>query len=184
MQRDQEVKVLSSVAGVAQIPIGGAAIVDGFGPYMAQGDSASTRDGDKITIKSLSMRFNVKLGALEADGTSVRLLIVYDRTPNGADAGATTMLTSDSILSGYKTIGTAQGGRFQFLADKTVDFSSTEGEWNDKLFIKKNLQIHYSGNAGTVADVTRGNFLVIGMSRGNAAAIDIDFGFVFRWTED
>lgn len=182
MQRQQEIKYTSSVAGSAQIPIAGAAIVDGFGPYMSQGDARDTREGNKITVRSLAMRFNVKLGALEADGTSVRLLVVYDRRPLGADAVVTNMLWADDILSLYNTAPEYRG-RFQFLADRTIQFSAQEGEWNDKFFIRRNFTIEYNGNAGTVADVEKGNFLVVGLSRGNAAAIDIDFSFVFKFTD-
>ncbi len=182
MKRTQEVMNLASLVNTAQIPIGGAAIIDGFGPYCQQGDAAGTRDGNKITIQSLAMRFNVKLGALEADGAAVRIMIVYDRRPDGADAVITDMLNADDILAFYNTVGNSKG-RFQFLADRVVDFSTTMGEWSDKFFIKRNFQIEYSGNVGTVADVDKGNFLVVGMSRGNAAAIDIDFGYMFKYID-
>ncbi len=183
MQREQEMKTLSGTAITAQIPIAGAAIVDGFGPYMVQGLTESTRIGDKITVKSLAMRIQIKLAALEADGTSVRLLVVYDRRPLGADATIIQMLNSDGITSLYNTNGPVKG-RFQFLADRTITFSSTEGEWNDKFYMKKDLIIEYDGNAGTIADVEKGNFLICGLGRGNAAAIDIFFSFIMRYTDD
>ncbi len=183
MRRDQEVKFLTAVTGVTQIPIGGAALVDGFGPYLAQGTSVTTRLGDKISIQSLSMRFNIKLAALEADGVSVRLLVVYDRLPSGADAGVTDMLTADSILAPYQILEPFRG-RFQFLADRTIEFSANEGEFNDTLFIKRTFNVKYNGNAANVTDCEKGNFLVVGLSRGNAAAIDIDYSYRFRFTDD
>ncbi len=184
LQRAIEVKYLRDVGVTAQIPIAGAAIVDGFGPYMAQGDGASTREGNEITVKSIAMKFNVKLTALEADGTTVRLMIVYDRDPEGADAVVTDMLFADNLLSSYKNVGSNKG-RFQFLADRIITFDSVQGEWNDKFWLKKDLNIEYGlGNAGTVADLAKGNFLVVGMSKGNAAAINIDFSFKFMYTDN
>ncbi len=182
LAREEELKYLTAVAETAQIPIAGAAIVDGFGPYTVQGVSEQQRVGSKITVKSLSMRFNIKLGALEADGTSVRLMIVYDRVPASANATITNMLVWDDMLSPYNT-SPPYRGRFQFLADKVITFDSLQGEWNDTFFLKKDMKVGYNGNAGTVADVEFGNFLVVGMSRGNAAAIDIDYMFRLVFTD-
>lgn len=183
MQREQEMKYIYSAAEVCQVAIGGAATVDGFGPYCAQGDGVSNRVGNRITMKSLSIRFNVKLGALEADGTSLRILVVLDRRPAGANAAITDMLMADDILAPYRTTENVRG-RFQFLMDVNMDFSAQEGERSGKFFYDRDTKIEYYGNVGTVADVTRGNLMVVGISRGNAAAIDIDYAFMLKFTDD
>jgi hypothetical protein len=134
-------------------------------------------------MKSLAIRMNIKLGALEADGTSVRIICAYDRRPAGADAGVLDMLVADDLLSPYNTIG-GNKGRFQFIFDRVITFDANQGEWNDMFFIKKTMKIGYEGNAGTVADVQKGNFLLMGLSRGNAAAISIDFGYMFKYVDD
>lgn len=183
MERNIELKRLTSVAETLTVAIGGAATVDGFGPYLQQGDTINTRDGNKITLKSLSLKINVALGALEATGTSLRLMLVYDRKPNGNNALITDMLSADDLLAGYKVTGEDKG-RFQFLFDRVIAFDSTQGKWNDTYYKRFNLNIEYNGNAGTVADVQRGNLMMVGLAKDNAAAIVIDYGFVIRYTDD
>lgn len=178
-----EEKYLRSVTETMQIPIAGAAIIEGFGPYCQQGNSQVTRQGNRITVKTLAMRFNIKLTALEADGVSVRLIVAVDRRPAGQNAAITDMLVSDSLLSPYNTVGDAKG-RFQFLMDKTMDFSAQEGEKCGKFFLKRNLNIEYSTNAGTVADVQKNNFLCFALSKDNAAAIDVNYSYIFKYTDD
>lgn len=183
MQKSQEKKILQAVNGTIQIPVGGAAIIEGFGPYLLQGVTQATRVGDKITVKSLAMRINVTLTALEADGTTVRLLLVYDRRPDGADAVLTDMLAFDDVKSNYQTSSDSRG-RFQFLADRTITFNSIEAQWNDKYFIKRDFQTLYADNNGNVTDIERGNFLIVGLAEDCAAAINVDFGYTFRFTDD
>lgn len=183
MQRNTEKKDLSSSAATMQIPIGGAAIIEGFGPYMTTGTVNGSRIGNKVTIVSLCLRVNVKLTVIEALGCTVRLILVYDRHPRGANAGATDMLTSDDTLSGYN-IDMDNRGRFQFLFDRTIQFGTDQGDWNDMWFKKMNKQVIYDGNAGDVTDVEKGNFLFMALGRNNAAAINVDYGYVFRYTDD
>ena len=129
------------------------------------------------------MKFRIGLSAIEAAGCLVRLLIVYDRHPDGADAAVTDMLTTNNYLSGYNVDGPMKG-RFQFLTDINIAFQTNQLYWVNKFFFKKDLKVVYSGNTGDVTDVDRGNFMVIGIGVGNAAAININFGYVFKYTDD
>lgn len=183
IEKAVEVKYLNSVAGTITLPIGGAGQVSGFGPYCVQGDQITNRSGNEIQVKSLAMRFKIALTALETLGTTVRLLVVYDREPGGANATVTTMLNNDNVLSSYRTVGNAKG-RFQFLADRTVTFGATDAHWEAKFFKQLNHKIVYNGNAGTVADLFRGNLMVMVLGSGNAAAIGITYGFNIKYTDD
>lgn len=180
----QEKKTNESFAATMQIPIGGNWIVNGFGPYMAQGDTSITREGNKITVQSLVIRFLIKLTALEAVGTAVRICVVKDIRPGGADATTANMFTTDNqINSGYVISGTNKG-RFQFLMDKTYPFDSAQAQRAGKFFLKKDIEVDLSlGNAGTVADCAKNNFLILAMAEGNAAAINVDYGFRFRFVD-
>lgn len=177
-----EEKYIRATAESMNVPIAGAAIIEGFGPYCTQGDAQTQRQGLQITIKSLAMRFNVKLGALEADGTCLRLMVVLDRRPAGANAAITDMLVADTVLSPYLTTGLSKG-RFQFLMDKTMDFSAQEGEKSGKFFLKRNINVEFDANVGDITDVQKNNFLVVGLSKGNAAAITINYSFIFKFTD-
>ena len=129
------------------------------------------------------MRITIKLSALEALGTSVRLMLVYDRKPNGANATITDMLFQDEMRAPYNTVGQSKG-RFQFLGDRIVSFDSEQAHWNDKFYMKKNLPVIYNGNAETVADVMKGNFLIVARADGNAAVINVDYSFMFKYTDN
>jgi len=182
LERTVEEKTLYSVSGTMNIPIGGNAIIAGFGPYCVRGDTRSTRDGSKITVKSLAMRININLTALETLGCSVKLMLVYDRRPNKANAGINNMLFSDDFLSAYNNEGNDRG-RFQFLTDRIIGFDSTQAHWNDQFFMKKDLNIVYDGNAGTVADVDKGNLLIVALAKDNAAAITVDYSFNIKFVD-
>lgn len=182
-KRDEEVKYLQSMADTAQIPIGGNWIVNGFGPYCSQGTTVTTRIGNKVSIKDLTVRGLIKLTALEATGTSVRVIFVYDRKPAGADAASSDVFTTDNQLnSGYNILG-ASKGRFQIFFDRTYSFSSVATQRSFKMYTQKTFPIVYNGNAGTVADLQRGNLLMMAMAEGNAAAINVDFGWRIRFTD-
>ena len=182
MERNQEMKLIQNIT-TDQIPIGGAGQVLGFGPYAVQGDAVNQRLGNRMTVKSLALRFNVKLTAIEALGCSVRFIVAYDRQARGANPNVTNMLSNDDVLSNYQTIG-ADRGRFQFLADRTINFGIDDTNWSDSYFIKKDFNVIYDGDAGTVADVERGNFILLSLAEGNQAAIDVDFMFNFKLTDD
>lgn len=185
LKKEQEKKIISSSAGTMQIPIGGNWIINGFGPYVTQGNDYDDRIGRKITIVNLSMRFNIRLSAIEALGTNVRLIICYDRKPAGADAtAANIMATANNILDPYNW-GQDYRGRFQILYDKTIPFTISQGQKAGKAFFKGPMNIKYNeGNAGNVTDLVKGNFLILAGAKGNAAAIDVDYAFTYRYTDD
>lgn len=184
-KREEEKKQIQLYDATMQIPIAGNWIVEGFGPYCAQGQSHEHRIGNKTTVVSLSMRWLIKLTAIEAVGTSIRLVIVFDRRPNGANTDSATVFETDNqINSGYQIYGVAKG-RFQIVMDKTLSFSAVSTQRAGKLYIQPNFKHDYSlDNAGTVADLSKGNWLIMAMAEGNAAAINVDYGFRFRFTDN
>lgn len=181
--RNKELKMIEASDGTDQIPVGGAAQIIGIGPYCAGGTSDDDRIGDKITLKSIAMKFQIALSALEALGTVVRMMLIYDRRSNGADAAVSDVLTGNTIFDAISRDGPSRG-RFQVLFDRVVPFDSTQTMWAENYYKKMNLQCVYSGNAGTVADLDKGNFLLITMAKGNAAPINVNFGVRFLFNDD
>lgn len=182
-KKQEERKIIVDDQNTMQIPIGGNWIQQGFGPYCVQGNAVGQRLGNKTTVESLAMRWNIQLTALEELGTLVRLVILYDRRPAGADlANANVFQHGNEINSSY-TADEEFKGRFQILMDKTISFDSVEGQLSGKGFFKKALKITYNANNGTVVDIQKGNFLIYAMAQGNAAAIDVNYGFKFTFTD-
>ncbi len=184
LERQREKKYIATVGASDVIPIGGAMQIVGFGPYMVQGDTDQTRDGSKITVKSLMMKFNVTCSSLEADGATVRIIVCYDRRPNGADAATGNVLLTNSYLAPYNTVGNDKG-RFQIIADRLITFDTVQMQWNDTLFVKKNLNVIYDDdNFGDVRDLAKGNFLIIAGATNVADEVDVNFTWKFRYEDN
>jgi hypothetical protein len=180
MEREIEQKYLHAEGLQVQIPIGGAGQIEAFGPFCAVGDTRITRTGEKMTLTSLSMRFQIDLTAIEAVGCSVRLIIGYDRRPQGASPAVTNIIASDSIVAGYQTTQNSTG-RFQIIGDKTITFDASQTQYADKIFFNKKYRTLYRlGNAGTVADINEGTYFILALAANNASAINVNYGFQFR----
>ena len=165
------------------IPIAGAGQSVGIGPYCQQGNTYDTREGNKITMKSIAMNIRVALNAIEPTGTSVRILLVYDRKPNGALAAADDVLTGDNLLDFINRDGNMRG-RFQIWFDRTIPFDAVQTNWTDSFYKKLNTPVIYDGNAGTVADIYKGNVFLVSLAAENASTIDVHYGYRILFTDD
>lgn len=182
-KKEEERKYAQEMSQVTTIPIGGNWTIQGMGPYTQIGNTVTTRIGNKITVESLAIRFFIQPEALEALGTSVRLIFGIDRRPNGQDPTAgSVMETTNEILSGYERSEEFRG-RFQIIYDEYVDFDSTTGVRTGKLFFKKPIKVLYTGTNGNVLDMQKNHFFVMAGSKNNAAAINVRFSFRFIFTD-
>lgn len=166
------------------------------------GSAAYQRIGQRVQLKSLRIRGNIE-GVTAYTGVDTgRILVVYDRQPNGAKALWTDVIAS--VTNAGATASTEVDGlnmanreRFQILADEQLylnGFQSTAGvistpsfftstEKNPPMlnfdrFIKlKNLEVHFNnGAAGTVADIQTGAVLMF-----FAAGANSDAKWVFEY---
>jgi hypothetical protein len=184
MMKGKEKKYDQAVDTTMVIPVGGNWIVNGFGPYMIKGTGQSNRFAQQIQIKSLFMRFVIKLSAVEALGTTVRLVVFYDRDPNGGDADSGDLMLSDNQINSPYSIDKEIVGRFKILLDKNITFDTTKTQAHGKLYSKGPLIVNYNNlNAGDVTDVERGNFLIMAMALDNAATIGVKYSWRFTFTD-
>lgn len=149
--------------------------------HMAAGDTALLRDGNKIRMKSIQLKWTSQLESIAANAVC-RFMIVYDRQPNGVAptiATATTgPLESISVVSMRQV---ASSTRFKVLYDHVFalnNTSDTAGAFqirNDECFIKIPEEAQFAsfvdGNAG--APQTGGLYLMY-MSTLAAGASDVD----------
>lgn len=184
LKKEQEIKNVSSMAGTMQIPNTGDWICEGFGPYVSQGTTRATRIGNKITLKSLAMRFQIQETIKETDGAQVRIVLYYDRRPAGAllDVGAC-MYTDDNIMSLYTT-DEDYVGRFQILMDKIINIPNSKKAAYGKFFTTYPFKVVYNGNAGDITDLVKGSFCIGAMAMDPANAIDVNYGYKFTFTDD
>ena len=141
---------------------------------VAQGTTAITRIGRKILMKSILVQ-----GILATNtGNNARVLIVYDRQPNGALPAATDVLTSNTIMAVQNL---DNRDRFLILADimpydqvENISNPSANSGFGYKRYIKCNLETIYSGNAGTIADIMSGSLIM--MTNCNAGTLTGETG--------
>lgn len=145
---------------------------------LSEGNTDSTRIGNRVNVKSVMLRGIVQLAAAtDVANTSqvVRIIIYLDKQANGATASVTDILASADFQS-FNNLDNSD--RFRTLAETTIDMMTpgavatgaayTYGEFNQSFFLKAkvNLDFKYKGNAGTIADLASNNIgvLVIGKS--------------------
>ena len=178
LNRSTENKRIETIGHVMQLPIGGAGQVEGFGPYCIRGNAYNQREGEKILIRELRMRLDVHTEETE-HGAILRLILVRDKHPDGADAGLLDMMTSDHETSEYNY---ENRRRFDYIFDKYVVFGTTQEMWYDRYVYRRRTVVEYDwGNTGTVTDISAGNFMLIAMGH-NHKVMDISWGaqFIFQ----
>jgi len=142
---------------------------------MAAGDTALLRDGNKILMKSIQLRFTLENEALNQNN-AVRMLVVYDKNANLGTASIATAGTGplDSItIQSLRQVATMS--RFKVLSDKVYVLNSTSDTAgalqiiHDELFIKipKDCQLTAFADGVSGAPIT-GHLLL--MYFGNVAA--------------
>ncbi len=183
-KKEEERKFLINEAATMQIPIAGDWIAEGFGPYCQVGTTNITRIGNKITVESLTIKWTINHTVLPAIGDNIRLVIAMDRRPAGVDSDPAWLMNTDNQINSCYNIQEIQRGKFQVLMDEVVSFDSATGMKSGKAFFKGPWTIRYDdGNAGTVADLQKNNFMFMAMSSPAGAAIDVNYGFKFTFTD-
>lgn len=102
---------------------------------MVTGTGVQQFVGNQVTIKSAAMRFEVDLGATPAP-TSGRVMLIWDKQPNGAVAGFTTIFSSASYLA-FANVNTRE--RFVVLRNQQFSLSPNG---NQTLFFEEYVPIN------------------------------------------
>lgn len=128
------------------------------------GNTYEDRHGDATTIKSIRLRFTIKGGTTAVTNSYVqwvRCLLFWDNQPNGAVPAGNLPLVSLTVNS---LTDPQYSYRFKILHDERFLITSSalgatndnSDECSDFYKAKLNLVSNYSGNAGTIADLTTG----------------------------
>lgn len=169
---------------------------------IAEGTGTFNRVGRRCHMKSLRFTGWIGFTALAGNGAGelIRLMIVYDRQPNGSLPAATDVLQSldqagNNSTSVYDGLNTANFERFRVLRDikwsipdtgvagaagpnqlQTIQASSTVD-----FFIKlKDLEVHFSGNGGTITNISTGTIFLLGIGSQAAASAAFRMNYVTR----
>lgn len=104
----------------------------------AAGDTAITRDGNRIKCRSLELRIRYQLEAITANAL-LRFVVVHDKNANST--APTWTLVFDSVdISSQRQIGALS--RFTILMDKTITLNQLSSAGGvQKGFLKKYIKI-------------------------------------------
>lgn len=126
---------------------------------ISPGDLPNNRDGRKCVMKSLLLRLVHSLSTAAGSG-QLRVLVWYDRQPNGTAAAITDVLVADSHLSANNLYNS---DRFVILIDQIlepIDDAQVTSR-SVAIYRKFNLETVFNGgSAGTVADINSGSIHV------------------------
>lgn len=174
-----ELKFKDTTKGATTLASAGAILNDTL-IGLTEGNTDSTRIGNRITVKSVMVRGIAQLpAAVDVTLTSqvVRIIVYLDRQANGATATVADILAA-ADFNAFNNLDNSD--RFRTLAETTIDMMTpgatpsgaayTYGEFNQSFFLKAklNLDFKYKGNAGTVADLAGNNIGVLCIGKSDA----------------
>ncbi len=149
---------------------------------IAQGTDENERIGRKVTIKSVFIRFEVRLPTQTqgANASDVARIIVYqDKQANGAAATVLGILESANYQS-FNNLTNRK--RFRTLMDRTYDLVAAAGGGDgttedygqviisDTLFKKVNIPIEFNATVGAITELNSNNIGILTISRTGLAA--------------
>lgn len=138
-----------------------------------QGTQIDQRVGNKIQISSIRVKASLVITGSAPTFDGIRIMVVYDRNPNGAYPTISTILSDSGIVEGaMSTANTnfassqniAYKDRFLILRDQllTIDPDCSNIIRYDT-FIKRKLETNFkaSSNPGVIGDVSTGAVYLI-----------------------
>lgn len=166
-QLDTELKFTDQTIDQTTVPTTGTIVNSGSILTIAEGNTSSTRDGRRITIKKVQYRLDLKwTGATVGDSEEIVRIIVYqDKQTNGATATAALLLQAVDFNS-FRNIDNA--ARFRFLSDKTYmvgDDSAIPLTLHCEEYIDCNIPVNYSSTTGAITEMTSNNIGILYISK-------------------
>lgn len=124
---------------------------------IAPGNSATTRIGVKLSIRSIEMRLSLFPDTVGGLLQRNRFFLVIDRQANGAAPGALADIITPGTVSGVRSLVNRK--RFKIMLDKTCVIGPTAQQGAARYYhiymkLRRPLIVEYNaGVAGTVADI-------------------------------
>lgn len=145
---------------------------------VATGTDYNARIGRQTKMKSIYLRVTFEYRTLSgAIGDFIRMLVIYDRQPNGVALTAANVLQGGSYID---PINLDNRDRFSVIADKMMTFNPVQystalpsggnpANKHVKIYKKMNLTTQYSGTGATVGSIQTGSVYIILLGANYAA---------------
>lgn len=137
-----------------------------------QGDTSSSRDGNKCKALSLNFHAQVTIDT-NAVRSACRIILFKDKSSNGSAPAVLDVLENATYLYSYNNVNCPY--RFQILFDKTFSLSTTGTQTiNVKRFIKMGHHITYKGTGATQSDAADGHIYMLVISNETTNQPDLE----------
>ncbi|AXQ66153.1 MAG: coat protein [Cressdnaviricota sp.] len=148
VRRGPEKKYIDTSQAVGALAAASITLLNGT----ATGTDFTNRIGREILMKSIYLRLTAYNGTDQ--DASLRIMLVYDKQPNGATPAITDILTASDIISPNNL---NNKDRFTTISDKVrkISTASDRGFWHKKYkYIQYNTQ--YSGTTNVINSIASG----------------------------
>jgi len=139
-----------------------------------QGATSYNRIGAKILVKSVDFRACLFLGGTEPVSNWSRVMLVWDKQPNGAypvfsDILSDNISTAPDFSSG---LNMANKDRFTILRNQVFSLTADGGNRaiDIKWFVKTRIETMFKANTGAIGDITTGAIYLVAFSNFSSAA--------------
>lgn len=132
------------------------------------GNDEDQRSGNQIRIQNIKIKYSFG-DSLPQIG---RIVVAWDRQPNGSNPGTLDILAAADLNSWYNSDFVVQAGgkRFDVIYDKRhvimPQVSGAAGYELGSMSWKGNKVVIYGGGSGTVTDMVSNNLVVLGLGTG------------------
>lgn len=146
-----------------------------------QGDGTESRDGSQFRMKSLEMRYTMKLDPNDTEDRVGRVIIFLDNDPNGSTPNFSDLL-DDTTVPTLSPRNLDNRHRFIFLYDKIFDLCQNgQTSFTDKIYMPLDHKVLFTGATATAANGKKNLLYACFMSDyPNASANDPDYRYHSR----
>lgn len=135
---------------------------------LAPGNSATTRVGVKLSIRTIELRLSVMPDTAGGVLQRNRFFLVIDRQANGTVPTALTDIITPGTVNGLRSLTNRK--RFKIIMDKMFSIGPTAQQGANRVFhiylkLRRPLVVEYNaGVAGTIADIVSNSlyFVTVG----------------------
>lgn len=149
---------VASVAGAASMATG-MTIINGSNA----GDASFEHIGKNASGRSLALECEFSQPQTDASASTVRLMVIYDRQPNGAYPSIGDLLADNASAPVFDSaINIGYRERFAVLRDCQFTLDTATGLTRHyETFIKRPLDINYIGTSNAIASVGSGAIYLV-----------------------
>lgn len=129
-----------------------------------QGATVAQRIGNKVVVKSIHLKCN--LGGVAGNLAAARIMLVYDKQPNGAFPAITDILLDQpaGAANFFSSLNIANKSRFQVIRDGFYNLDAAQSLIHTlNIYCKGRWECEYGANAGTIGDFRTGAIYLIGI---------------------